>query len=177
MKIIEKFAEIPDKRRSQGKMYELKYVLFFTVLAMISDAKGYRDIHRFMIVHFKLLKKMFKLEWKKPPCNNGIISILESVDTNELEKCLRERVGNIKGKFIAVDGKALKGSIDNATNGKVKQLLKMFSVEESLVLAHEGIDEKTNEIPVFQKLVEELGLEGKIFTMDAMHCQKNSKRG
>jgi hypothetical protein len=170
--MIKRFSEISDRRRNQAKKYELKYILFFTVLALISNAKGYRDIHRFIVIHFKLLKKTFNLKWKKPPCNNGLISILESVNADELEECLREGAKNTKGKFMAVDGKALRGSIDNATNGRVKQLLKIFSVEDLLVVASEGIDKKTNEIPVFEKLVSELGLEGKIFTMDALHCQK-----
>jgi DDE_Tnp_1-associated len=172
MEIIKQLAEIPDLRREQAKKYELKYILFFTLLALISNAKGYSDIHLFMTTHFKLLKKMFKLKWKNPPCNNGIISILEKVDSNELEKCLIKRQKSIKGKFIAVDGKALRGSIDHANNGVVKQLLKVFACEELLVLAHEEIDKKTNEIPVFQELIKKLEIEGKTITMDAIHCQK-----
>ncbi|MDE2171473.1 MAG: transposase family protein, partial [Sphingomonadales bacterium] len=32
------FAEIPDPRRGQGKMYPLAPILLFTVLAMLSGA-------------------------------------------------------------------------------------------------------------------------------------------
>jgi len=172
MKIIKQLSEIPDPRRAQAKQYELKYILFFTLLALISNAKGYSDIHRFVKTHFKLLKKTFKLKWKKPPCNNAIIDILEKVDSNEIEKYLRQSHKTIKGQFIAADGKALRGSIDNANNEVVKQLLKVIACKEVLVLAHEEIDKKTNEIPVFQELIEKLGIKGKIITMDAMHCQK-----
>jgi hypothetical protein len=175
MKIIKQLSEIPDPRRNQAKKYELKYILLFTLLALMSNAQGYSDIHLFMTTHFKLLKKIFKLKWKKAPCNNGIIDILEKVDSNEIEKCLIQSRKTIKGKFIAVDGKALRGSIDHANNGVVKQLLKVFACEESLILAHEEINKKTNEIPVFQELIEKLGIKRKIITMDAIHCQKNSR--
>jgi hypothetical protein len=73
---------------------------------------------------------------------------------------------------VAVDEKALRDSVDQANNGAAKQLLKVFSREESLILAHEEIDKRTNEIPVFQELIEKLGIKGKIITIDAMHCQK-----
>jgi predicted transposase YbfD/YdcC len=34
------------------------------------------------------------------------------------------------------------------------------------------VDEKSNEIPAAQQMIEALGLEGRLFTLDAMHCQK-----
>jgi predicted transposase YbfD/YdcC len=34
------------------------------------------------------------------------------------------------------------------------------------------IDEKSNEIPAVQTLIATLGLSGRVFTLDAMHCQK-----
>ena len=36
------FAEVPDPRRGQGKMYPLAPILLFTVLAMLSGAVSYR---------------------------------------------------------------------------------------------------------------------------------------
>lgn len=40
-------------------------------------------------------------------------------------------------------------------------------------LSHLAIDDKSNEIPAAQALITELGLEDRLFTLDAMHCQKN----
>jgi predicted transposase YbfD/YdcC len=39
------------------------------------------------------------------------------------------------------------------------------------VLAHLDCDEKSNEIPAFQALLRQLGLEQALLTV--MHCQKN----
>jgi len=41
-------------------------------------------------------------------------------------------------------------------------------------LAHLMIDEKSNEIPAAPELIESLGLQGRLFTLDAAHGQKNS---
>jgi hypothetical protein len=45
-------------------------------------------------------------------------------------------------------------------------------LDTALVLAHIEIDEKSNEIPAVQKLLEELDVARHIVTLDAMHCQK-----
>ena len=51
-----------------------------------------------------------------------------------------------------------------------------FAVNTALVLAHIEIDEKSNEIPAVQKLLEELNVAGHIVTCDAMHCQKKPSK-
>ena len=49
--------------------------------------------------------------------------------------------------------------------------------DTAFVLAHVDIAEKSNEIPVAQVLLAELGIAvGAIVTLDAMHCQKNISR-
>jgi len=79
-------------------------------------------------------------------------------------------------RIIAFDGKALRGSFDNFNDIKAKQVLSAFAVDTALVLAHIEIDEKSNEIPAVQKLLEELDVAGHIVTCDAMHCQKKPSR-
>jgi len=73
---------------------------------------------------------------------------------------------------LACDGKALRGSFDNMQDKKMAQVLSVFAADERIILAHHLIDEKSNEIPAFQQLITELGLTGKLFTLDALHCQK-----
>ena len=55
-------------------------------------------------------------------------------------------------------------------------MLSAFAVDKALVLAHIEIDEKSNEIPAVQKLLEELDLANHIVTCDAMHCQKKPSK-
>ena len=59
---------------------------------------------------------------------------------------------------------------------KARQVLSAFAVDTALVLAHIEIDEKSNEIPAVQKLLQELDVAGHIVTCDAMHCQKKLSR-
>ena len=74
---------------------------------------------------------------------------------------------------VAIDGKTLRHSFDAFNDRKAAHVLSAFSVDEALILGHLEVDEKSNEIPAAQAMIEALALEGRLFTLDAMHCQKN----
>jgi hypothetical protein len=129
------------------------------------------------------LNKAFQIDWKRAPAHTAIRYILHGLDPADVETVFREHAANLNigeasaGKrMLAFDGKVLKGSFDAFNDVKARQMLSAFAVAPALVLAHIEIDEKSNEIPAVQKLLEELDVAGKIVTLDAMHCQKNSKR-
>ena len=46
--LLAALADIPDPRRAQGKRYPLRYMLLFTVWALLSGAKSYRGIITFL---------------------------------------------------------------------------------------------------------------------------------
>ena len=57
---------------------------------------------------------------------------------------------------------------------KAIQVLSAFWADSRIILAHEEIAEKTNEIPTAQALFTQLGLLDCIFTFDALHCQEKT---
>jgi DDE_Tnp_1-associated len=184
MKSFERFlallARIPDPRRAEGKLYQLPHVLLFSILAIVSGANSYRGIRTFIKVHRQKLNKAFKISWKRPPAHTAIRYILQGLEAADVEKAFREHAGELNlaaeacgVRVVALDGKALKGSFDSFNDAKAKQMLSAFAVDTALVLAHIDIDEKSNEIPAAQKLLEDLDLAGHIVTCDAIHCQKN----
>jgi len=74
---------------------------------------------------------------------------------------------------VAIDGKTLRGSFDAFNDRKAAHVLSAFAADDALILGHLEVEEKSNEIPAAQQMIEALALEGRVFTMDAMHCQKN----
>ena len=64
---------------------------------------------------------------------------------------LRARFGTA-GEVIAVDGKAICNTTKPGHPHSALQILSAYMTENGVVLAQEAIHEKTNEIPVFQKL-------------------------
>lgn len=171
--------DIKDHRRAQGLRYELKHIILFSIMAILSNAKSYRQISSFIKMHYKTLNKDFELNWKKYPSYTTVRNIIQGTDSKELESCFRSYSQSLSNKnninadvSIAVDGKVLRGSYDHFEDKKAIQVLSFFETGQGLILAHETIEEKTNEIPVFQRLITELGLEGVVYTLDALHCQK-----
>lgn len=182
--------EITDPRRKEGKIYELAYVLLFSILAIVTGANSYRGIHTFMETHRTRLNTAFGLSWKRAPAYTAIRYILRGLAAEAIEQAFRrhaellQTVNNAaqgpdtkpaktKRHVIAIDGKALRHSFDNFNDRKAAQLLSAFSTGSALILAHVEIDAKSNEIPAAQKLLSELNLDGRVVTLDAMHCQKN----
>ena len=55
-------------------------------------------------------------------------------------------------------------------------MLGVFATDTALVLAHNDIDEKSNEIPAAQTLLGQLGLAGHLVTLDALHCQRKHSK-
>lgn len=171
--------DLLDHRRAQGQRYELKFVVLFSIMALLSNAKSYRDISRYLKRHFNILKKDFSLKWKRPPSYTTVRNIIKGIDDKELEACFRGYSQSLleidkEGKLvcIAADGKTLRGSFDNFDDKRAVQILSFFESNQRLILAHECIEEKTNEIPAVQKLLQELELTDYLHTMDALHCQK-----
>ena len=179
MLLTELLLKVKDCRRKQGRRYQLNDILLFSIFAVMSGAESYRKIHAFIKEHYSTLDEFFELNWKKKPAYTTIRNIIQGVSSVELENCFREHAeqlsGTIDGKrFIAFDGKVLRGSFDHFNDQKAVQILSAFLTGNNLILAHEEIEAKTNEIPSAQEMIGKLGLSNCIFTYDAVNCQKKT---
>jgi hypothetical protein len=178
--LLECLLEVVDPRRGQGRHYPLAYILLFSVLAMLCGATSYRKIQRFIKAHRERLNGWFGLQWQRAPAHTSFRYIFQALEPAQLERAFRvhgqqlwePRAGSDAPPVIALDGKALRGSFDRFQDQKATQILSAFCQRERLILGHLPVSSKTNEIPVAQQLIEELGLQGCLYTLDALHCQK-----
>jgi len=174
--LLQLFSLVTESRRNQSKQFELRYVLLFTLLAIMSGCVSYRNIASFIKIHFKKLKKTFRLKWKKPPAYCTLRYIIINTNPKSLESAFRKYSDSIQEKkynHISLDGKSVRWSFDNVNDKNMLQVFSAFLTWQDIILAHEDIDwSKTNEIPVAQCLIKSLGVKWFVFTADAMHCQK-----
>ena len=115
------------------------------------------------------------------PAHTTIRDIIQGTSGTELEQSFRQysqvlAESDDEKQFIGCDGKVLRGSFDHFKDQKAVQILSAFVSNSRIILAHEEIATKTNEIPTAQTLMAELGLSGYIFTFDALHCQKKRSK-
>lgn len=142
-----------------------------------SNATSYRQVQQFIVSHYDELNEIFKLNWKRMPAYTTIRDIIQRTSTTELERSFRKYSASLTNHdeqklFVGYDGKVLRGSFDHFQDQKAIQVLSAFVADDCIILAHEEIETKTNEIPTAQILMEKLGLSDCIFTFDALHCQK-----
>jgi hypothetical protein len=128
------------------------------------------------------LNGAFGLSLRRAPAYSSIRFILRGLDADDLERAFRVHAAALTGASVeigttpmavAIDGKTLRGSFDAFNDRKAAHVLSAFATDDRIILGHLAIDEKSNEIPAAQIMIETLGLTGRLFTMDAMHCQKN----
>lgn len=71
---------------------------------------------------------------------------------------------------LMVDGKTLRGAVD--AEGNQVHLLAVATHRHALVLSQTEVGAKTNEIPKFSELLDELDIAGWTVTADALHTQR-----
>lgn len=179
MDLLSILSTIPDHRDRQGREYRLEHILLFSILALLSNAKGYTDIERFIAAHFEELKSIFKLKWRRVPHFSAIRKIIVGLDPIEIEKAFetaasqQDNLSQEKGqKHYCFDGKALNGSFSQVRDKRAMHVFQVFAAHSQIILAHVPLDDKDSEIPAFQELLMTLDLKGCLVTADALHCQK-----
>ena len=115
------------------------------------------------------------------PSRASIQRVIKGANFSELErifyKWTRNHVPIKEREWISIDGKAIRGTVRNHEGAKQNftSLVSMFVSKRKQVLSVKKIEnKKESEIPAVKQLIEMLDLEGVIFTLDALHCQKET---
>src|SRR5271165_1980102 len=55
--LLEVLRTIPDRRRDEGKRFDLATVLLYAILSMVAGANSYRQMHEFIRIHLERLNE------------------------------------------------------------------------------------------------------------------------
>lgn len=138
-------------------------------------AKNPMDISRWMQANGKRkeIKKLLGVEFIRLPKKSRLYQFFEIVDKAELEKAFRRWIRTFvdipEEAMVGADGKVIRGSATKEENAV--SVLSLVLAESQLIIAHEEIMSKSNEIPALQKLIGELD-ESFIYGFDAINTQK-----
>ena len=174
-KLLELLSKVPDYRKPQGKRHKLEHILYLSILAGLMGATDYKQISIWIEKHIQKeqVKKLLGVEFILTPKKSAISDILAKVNSEKLESVFREWIRSYvetKGQHLSVDGKVMNGS--RYKDQRSIEVVGAVLSEIGVVIAHQKIAEKSNEIPALQAMIVELGEEF-IFTFDAMNTQKN----
>jgi len=168
------FGKIKDPRIDRKKLYPLVEILFVVLCGSICGAESWRDFVLFGKAKLDFLKQYYDFK-QGIPSKNTYARVFAALDTESFKV---EFVGWVKSlqtllqEVIAIDGKTLCNSSNEAMDGSAIHMVSAFATEARLVLAQQKVTEKSNEITAIPKLLDLLDLKGHIVTIDAMGTQK-----
>ncbi len=167
------FARLKDPRINRRKLYPLVEVLFIVLSGSICGAESWRDYVDFGKEKLEFLKQYFSYQ-NGIPSKNTFARLFGVLDPENFKLCFVEWVKTLQAmmnEVIAIDGKTLRGSFDNASASSAIHMVSAFASDARLVLAQQKVADKSNEITAIPKLLDLLSLKGQIVTIDAMGCQ------
>jgi hypothetical protein len=150
---------------------------------VLAGATSYRGIITFLSVHRDRLNRSFGTRLRRAPAVNTLRNLFLALDPEELEAAFRRHARHLGRahtddgpRAVALDGKTLRRSFDRLHDRAAAHVLGAFAADAALILGHQEVPEVPGEVQAVQAMIQELGLSGVIFTVDALHCQKNLRR-
>jgi DDE family transposase len=176
--------DIPDPRRPQGRRYPLAHLLLFAVLAVLAGATSYRGIVTFLDIHRDRLGRVYGVRLRRAPAVNTLRNLFQGLDPQALEAAFRRHARHLGAagpeegpRAVALDGKTLRRSFDRLHDRAAAHVLGAFAADAALILGHQEVPDAPAEVEAARAMIRDLGLGGGVFTVDALHCQKNLRAG
>ena len=178
--ILRHFGNLPDPRKSRGRLHRLSDLLAIAICAVVCGADGWVAVE-----HFARAKEEWFATFLGLP--NGIPShdtfgrVFAAIDPDAFERCFAGWTaapnGSSKGKLVSIDGKGLRRSFAHAWDRSgMAHLVSAFVSENRLVLGQLAVDAKENEVVAIPRLLGALDLTGATVTIDAIGCQRDIAR-
>lgn len=179
--LFELFNTMKDPRRKAGRRYPLACILSICAAAVLSGARDYQAIADFANGLSKHQRRRLRC-WRnrhtgqyEVPTKTTFWNVLTSIDPAELDLRLGRWLCALKGAetdALAIDGKTVRGAW--TSQGRQLHLFSAFAHDSGVVYAQCAVDEKSNEITHVDKLLENVELNGKVVSADAMHTQRHT---
>ncbi len=168
------FGIIEDERDP----YTIKHKLIDILkLVMVSVLCGMDELDK-MIDYGKSKKEFLEKEFeiKSIPSKSTLTRVFIMIDPKWLGLSIVGIVQSLikeKPTQIMLDGKAIKSTDAIKTIEKMMNIVTAYT-NTGISLLQKTVENKTNEIPAVQELINMLDVKGMVITADAMHCQKET---
>ena len=176
----EALKQLKDTRNKNMITFKLWDVIMCVILASFAFCNTWEDIHIFVIDNYDWLKSFLQMTGGIPTADS-YERIMSLIDKDELNKILFSFFKSTAGRLnpevelLNFDGRVNNGSKRNLTilNDAKSPLncLNCYSNKYGYCIETVPIDEKTNEIPTIETLINGMNLKGIIVTWDALNTQ------
>jgi predicted transposase YbfD/YdcC len=172
--LIEHFSDLDDPRIDRSKLHKLIDILVIAICATICGAEGWEDFELFGNCKLDWFKSFLELP-HGIPSPDTFRRVFARLDPPQFQQAFLDWVRSVtrltEGQVVAIDGKQLRRSHDNAAGKSAIQMVSAWAEDNRLVLGQVRVDEKSNEITAIPELLRLLEISGCIVTTDALGCQ------
>lgn len=174
IRLYDAFADLEDPRQAHQVKHNLQDIIVLSIIAVLSNAQSWTQIEAFGQAKEAWLRQWLGLE-NGIPTHDTIQRVFQALSADALMQCFGEWTAQVmaatEGRFVAVDGKTLRGSHAAVHGQKALHLVRAWATEQGVLLGQQRVAEKTNEITAIPDVLALLALKGCIVTIDAMGCQ------
>lgn len=173
---LQHFETIKDPRAdNHNRRHNLVDVFVITILGTICGANGWNEIYDFAVAKKNWLASFLDLP-NDIPSHDTFRRIFMLINPEDFEQAFIEWIASLsidlKNRVVAIDGKTVRGSVDNKNKKKPIHLVSAWASEYNMMLGQIKTEEKSNEITAIPKLLDMIDVKDAIVTIDAMGCQK-----
>jgi predicted transposase YbfD/YdcC len=173
--LLHHFADLDDPRSDHTKRHPLLDLIALTLCAVVAGAEGWTDVENYGHAKRDWLETFLDLP-HGIPSHDTLGRVFAALAPDAFQRCvlswMHAVVGASRGRLVAIDGKALRRSLDAAKGKSAIHLVSAWACENHLLLGQQAVADKSNEITAVPALLELLDLQGALVTIDAMGCQR-----
>ncbi len=171
------FRDIPDPRMAGKVVHKLPDILVIAVCAIIAGLEHWTEMEDFGKANIDWFKGFLELP-HGIPSHDTFGNVFAALSPEAFEKSIQAwlhalRGASTEGKHVAIDGKTLRRSFDQAAGKTAVHMVNAYVHENHTVFGQIKVDDKSNEITAIPQLLEMLELKESTVTIDAMGCQKD----
>ena len=162
-----RFAQMPDARMEGHVLHRIDEVLMIAFCSMLSDNDAFTDMETFGKTQTQWLRTFLPLP-HGPPSHDVFRNVFIALRPQALLDILADWCGDLAGRQIKIDGKALRGTASAATRQEMVHVLRAWVSEAGISAGQIVCREKSNELEALPRLLALLELKGTLVSIDAM---------
>lgn len=172
--LVEHFRSVDDYRENHNKKHLLIDILAIVVCGAICGADSFVEIKTVAEAKREWLQTFLTLP-NGIPSHDTLNRVMARIHPRQFQECFQSWVRATFPKFttghIAIDGKELSHSHDDAYDYANVRMITAWSVTHGIVLGQEVVADESNEITAAPALLNIIDVTDCHFTADAQHCQ------
>jgi predicted transposase YbfD/YdcC len=173
------FGDLEDPRRA-NRRYLLCDIILLAIAAVMCGNEGWEEIEEWTDGMFEHLEPLLVQPRHGTPSADTFRRVFARLSPEGFERCFVAWTQALRpssqGQFIALDGKALRGSFADGWKRTPLHMVSAYACDHRLILGQLKVESKENEIVAIPRLLGMLHLRQTTVTIDAMGCQKEIAR-